>query len=212
MSPQTITRIKALAASLLAALLSACHPLSLVNLLIPHSGYDVHRGLAYGQDPRQKLDVYVPQGLKAPAPVLLFFYGGAWQTGNRGDYRGFGQAFASAGIVTVVADYRLYPAVKYPAFVMDAAGALAWLHAHVTEYSGDTARIFVSGHSAGAYNAVMLASEPAFIAAKGGRLDWIRGVIGIAGPYDFLPMQEAAYIDMFHGRDNPDSMPVNHVN
>ena len=212
MSPQTITRIKALAASLLAALLSACQPFALVNLLVPRSGYDVHRGLAYGQDPRQKLDIYVPQGLKAPAPVLLFFYGGAWQAGNRGDYRGFGQAFASAGIVTVVADYRLYPAVKYPAFVADAAGALAWLHAHVGDYSGDAARIFVSGHSAGAYNAVMLACEPSFIAAKGGGLDWMRGVIGIAGPYDFLPMQEAEYIDMFHGRDNPDSMPVNHVN
>lgn len=211
MSPQTITRIKALAVSMLAALLSACHPLSLVNLLVPRSGYDVHRSLAYGQDPRQKLDIYVPQGLQAPAPVLLFFYGGAWQGGNRGDYRGFGQAFASAGIVTVVADYRLYPAVKYPAFVADAAGAVAWLHAHAADYCGDTSRIFVSGHSAGAYNAVMLASEPDFLQAKGGRLDWIRGVIGIAGPYDFLPMQEAEYIDMFHGRDNPDSMPVNHV-
>jgi acetyl esterase/lipase len=211
-SPQSPTRINALAASLVAALLSACHPLSLVNLLVPSSGYDVHRGLAYGQDPRQKLDIYVPLGLKAPAPVLLFFYGGAWQSGNRGDYRGFGQAFASAGIVTVVADYRLYPAVKYPAFVADAAGALSWLHAHAGDYSGDTSRIFVSGHSAGAYNAVMLGSEPEFLQAKGGRLDWIRGVIGIAGPYDFLPMQEAAYIDMFHGRDNPDSMPVNHVN
>ena len=58
----------------------------------------------------------------------------------------------------------------------------------------------------------MLASEPGFIAATGGRLDWIRGVIGIAGPYDFLPMEAPEYIDIFHGRDNPDSMPVNHVN
>ena len=157
MSP--IIKIKALAASAAAALPSA--PLALINLLIPHSGYDIHYGLAYGPDPRQLLDIYVPQGLKGPAPVLLFFYGGAWQGGSRSNYRGFGQAFASAGIVTVVADYRLYPAVKYPAFVTDAAGALAWLHAHVADYSGDKARIFVSGHSAGAYNAVMLASEPA---------------------------------------------------
>jgi acetyl esterase/lipase len=211
MSPRTITRIKALAARGLAALLSACQPLRLINLLLPRSGYDVHCGLAYGDDPRQKLDIYVPQGLQAPAPVLLFFYGGAWQGGSRGNYRGFGQAFASAGIVTVVADYRLYPEVKYPAFVADAAGALAWLRAHAAQYRGDAARIFVSGHSAGAYNVVMLASEPDFIQAKGGRLDWIRGVIGISGPYDFLPMEEPEYIDMFHGRDNADSMPVNHV-
>jgi acetyl esterase/lipase len=207
MSP--LLKIKALATSLLATLLAACQPL--INLLVPRWGYDIHRGLAYGADPRQQLDVYVPRGLTAPAPVLLFFYGGAWQTGNRGDYLAFGQAFASAGIVTVVADYRLYPAVKYPAFVADAAAALAWLHAHAGDFSGDTGRIFVSGHSAGAYNAVMLASEPDFITAKGGELNWIRGVIGIAGPYDFLPLQEPEYIDIFHGRDNPDSMPLNHV-
>lgn len=211
MSLQSLTKIKTLAASLLAALLSACQPVTLVNLLVPRSGYAVHRGLAYGADPRQKLDVYVPRNLKAPAPVLLFFYGGAWQTGHRGDYRAFGQAFASAGIVTVVADYRLYPAVKYPAFVADAAAALAWLHAHAGDYSGDSSRIFVSGHSAGAYNAVMLASEPRFLEAEGGRLDWIGGVIGIVGPYDFLPLQEPEYVDMFHGRDNRDAMPVNHI-
>ena len=212
MSPETMTKIKALVAAALAAMLPGCSPFSAVNLLVPRSGYTVHRNLAFGADPRQRLDVYAPHGLNAPAPVLLFFYGGSWQTGNRGDYLAFGQAFASAGIVTVVADYRLYPAVKYPAFVEDAAGAMAWLHAHVGEYGGDSARIFVSGHSAGAYNAVMLGSEAKFIESRGGRLDWIRGVIGIAGPYDFLPMQDPEYVDMFHGRNNLDSMPVNHVN
>jgi acetyl esterase/lipase len=206
-----MSKFIALLAAGIAALLSACSPFGAVNLLVPRSGYMVHRGLAYGADPRQKLDVYVPQGLGGPAPVLLFFYGGAWQTGSRGDYLGFGQAFASAGIVTVVADYRLYPRVKYPAFVEDAAGALAWLHAHAGDYGGDPKRIFVSGHSAGAYNAVMLASEPKFIEARGGKLDWIRGAIGIAGPYDFLPMSDPEYVDMFHGRNNLDSMPVNHV-
>ncbi len=212
MSLESMTKIKALIAAGLAALLPRCSPFSAVNLLVPRSGYAVHRNLAFGTDPRQRLDIYVPRGLKASAPVLLFFYGGSWQTGNRTDYLAFGQAFASAGIVTVVADYRLYPAVKYPAFVEDAARALAWLHAHAGEYSGDPNRIFISGHSAGAYNAVMLGAEPKFIEAQGGRLDWMRGVIGIAGPYDFLPMQEPEYVDMFHGRNNLDSMPVNHVN
>lgn len=212
MSLESMTKIKALIAAGLAALLPGCSPFSAVNLLVPRAGYTVHRNLAFGTDPRQQLDIYVPRGLKASAPVLLFFYGGSWQTGNRTDYLAFGQAFASAGIVTVVADYRLYPAVKYPAFVEDAARALAWLHAHAGEYSGDPNRIFVSGHSAGAYNAVMLASEPKFIESRGGSLGWIRGVIGIAGPYDFLPMQDPEYVDMFHGRNNLDSMPVSHVN
>ena len=186
-------------------------PVALLNLLVPRSAFVAHRGLAFGEDPRQRLDVYVPRGLTAPAPVLLFFYGGGWQGGQRGMYLAFGQAFASAGIVTAVADYRLYPKVKYPAFVEDAAAALAWLRAHAGDYGGDPARLFISGHSAGAYNAVMLASEPAFLSAHGGNPEWIRGVIGIAGPYDFLPLQEKHYIDMFHGRDNADAMPVHHV-
>jgi acetyl esterase/lipase len=206
--------MKTLHAALLAgltALLSACSPLHAINLLVPKSGYDVHGALAYGGDPRQKLDVYVPQGLQGPAPVLLFFYGGAWSSGNRGDYRAFGQAFASEGIVTVVADYRLYPQVKYPAFAQDAAKALAFVHAHAAAYGGDPGRVFVAGHSAGGYNAVMLGSEPNFIEAEGGKMDWMRGVIGIAGPYDFLPLKEADYIDIFHGANNADAMPINHV-
>ena len=195
----------------LAAMLSACSPATPLNLLVPRSGYDRHLDIAYGSDPRHRLDVYVPHGLKGPAPVLLFFYGGSWQTGQRSDYLAFGQAFASAGIVTVVADYRLYPQVTYPAFVEDGAAALAWVHANIKAHGGDPGRIFVSGHSAGAYNAVMLASEPGFLAAKGGSPDWIRGVTGIAGPYDFLPLREESYIAIFHGRNNADAMPINHV-
>ncbi|HJT42028.1 MAG TPA: alpha/beta hydrolase [Rhizomicrobium sp.] len=206
-----MAKLKALLAAGI-ALLPACSPFRAIDLLVPRDGYAVHRNLAFGADPRQRLDIYMPQGLKGPAPVLLFFYGGAWQAGSRTDYLAFGQAFASAGIVTAVADYRLYPQVKYPAFVEDAAAALAWLYAHAADYGGDSGRIFVSGHSAGAYNAVMLAAEPKFLARHGGKPDWIRGVIGLAGPYDFLPMQDPAYIDMFHGRNNLDSMPVNHVN
>lgn len=185
--------------------------LTAINLLVPRAGYQIHHGLAYGTDPRQKLDVYVPSGLTAAAPVVLFFYGGGWQGGNRSNYRAFGQTFASAGMLAVVADYRLYPQVKYPGFVEDAAGALAFVRAHAAQYGGDVDRIFVSGHSAGAYNAVMLASEPKFIVARGGSLDWIRGVIGIAGPYNFLPMRDPIYVDMFHGTNNTDSMPVHHV-
>jgi acetyl esterase/lipase len=207
-----MSKLKGALAAGIAALLSACSPFGAINLLVPRSGYVVHRNLAFGADPRQRLDVYVPRGLKESAPVLLFFYGGAWQGGSRRDYLAFGQAFASAGIVTAVADYRLYPQVKYPAFVEDGAAALAWLHAKAGNYGGDPGRIFVSGHSAGAYIAVMLASERKFLAGQGGGPDWIRGVIGIAGPYDFLPMEAVEYIDMFHGRNNLDSMPVSHVN
>ncbi len=204
--------LAALLATGSALLLGACEAaFSALRLVVPKTGYRVVEGQAYGPDPRQKLDIYVPDTLKGPAPVLLFFYGGAWQSGKRGDYFAFGQAFASQGIITVVADYRLYPQVTYPAFVEDGAAALAHLRTTIARHGGDPARIFVSGHSAGGFNAVMLASEPAFLKAVGGELSWIRGVIGIAGPYDFLPLRQSDYIAIFHGANNRDAMPVTHV-
>jgi acetyl esterase/lipase len=204
-------KLRTLVAACVATLRQHISPFAIVNLLVPRTGYRIHRGLAYGADPRQKLDVYVPADLKASAAVVLFFYGGGWQSGQRADYLAFGQAFASAGLVAVVADYRLYPQVKYPGFVEDAAAAVAFVRSHAAHYGGDAGRVFLTGHSAGAYSAVMVASEPKFIAAQGGSLDWIRGVIGIAGPYNFLPMSDPVYVDMFHGTNNTDSMPVNHI-
>src|SRR5215475_12766126 len=138
-------------------LLTACSQAAL-NLVAP-GGYRVVRDLAYGADPRQKLDLYVPDKLTGPAPMLLFFYGGSWTGGNKALYPAFGQAFASKGIITAVADYRLYPQVRYPAFVEDGAQAFAWLHTHATQYGGDPGGLFLSGHSAGAYIAVMLAAD-----------------------------------------------------
>jgi len=204
-------RFRSLFLAGLAALVSACSPARVVNWLVPRGGYDLHEAIAYGADTRRQMDVYVPHGLTAPAPVLLFFYGGSWQTGQRQDYRALGQTFAAAGIVTVVADYRLYPKVTYPGFVQDAAAALAFVHAHARDWHGDAGRIFLGGHSAGAYNAVMLASEPQFLEDAGGKQDWIRGVIGIAGPYDFLPLTDPDYIAIFHGRNNAGTQPINHV-
>ncbi len=205
------TSLKAWLAAGLTLLLAGCSPFAAINLLVPTSGYTVKSAIAYGADVRQKLDVYVPDGVTAGAPVLLFFYGGAWKAGERGDYKAFGQAFASRGIVTVVADYRLYPAVTFPGFVEDGALALAYIHAHAAEFGGDARKLFVAGHSAGAYNAVMLASDPRYLKAVGGDFSWVRGVIGIAGPYDALPFREADYIAMFHGPNNPDTMPITHI-
>ena len=200
-----------LATLFLAALLSACSPLTAINLLVPKSGYTVRRGLAYGSDPRQTLDVYIPDGLKAPAPMLLFFYGGSWQSGSRNDYAGFGQAFASKGIITLVADYRLYPQVKFPAFVEDGAQALAFAHGHAAEWGGDGKRLFVAGHSAGAYIAVMLGSDGRYLKQAGGDYSWVRGVIGVSGPYDFLPLKDPAYVAMFHGANNRAILPITYV-
>jgi acetyl esterase/lipase len=169
------------------------------------------RDLAYGSDPRQKLDLYVPDKLSGPAPVLLFFYGGSWTGGSKARYFAFGQAFASKGIITAVADYRLYPQVRYPAFVEDGAHALAWLHTHAGKYGGDTGRLFLAGHSAGAYIAVMLAADRRYLTAAGLDPASVRGVIGIAGPYDFLPLKDDELIAIFEGANRPETQPIHYI-
>lgn len=191
--------------------LAACSPAALVNLLVPRSGYRLEQDLAYGPDPRQRLDLYLPDKPQAPAPVLLFFYGGSWQTGDKSLYRAFGQAFASQGIITAVADYRLYPQVRYPAFVEDGAQAFVWLKSHAPAYGGDPGRLFLAGHSAGAFIAVMLAADPRYLKAAGADLTSVRGVIGIAGPYDFLPLTDSALIALFGGANRLETQPIQHV-
>jgi acetyl esterase/lipase len=203
--------LKLFAALCLAATLAGCSGRDLLNHFVPDKGYQVHRDLAYGRDPRQRMDIYVPDGLAQPACTVLFIYGGRWQEGDRDLYRFAGEAFSSKGCVTAVADYRLYPAVRYPAFVEDAARALVFLHAHSGKYGGDPSRIFVAGHSAGAYNAVMLAVNPRFIRAAGGKPSWIRGAIGIAGPYDFLPFEDQDIVDIFSTEKDPATQPINYV-
>jgi acetyl esterase/lipase len=190
-------------------LLTACVPI--LNLAVPRAGYAIKQDIAYGADPRQKLDIYVPDGLARLAPVILFFYGGSWQSGNKDIYRAFGQAFASQGIVTVVADYRVYPQVKYPAFVEDGALALRLVHERIADYGGDAARIFLSGHSAGAYIAMMLAVNDRYL--KDARADpsWVHGVIGIAGPYDFLPLYDPVLIDIFGGDRVMATQPIKYA-
>ena len=175
---------------MLPALLAACSAVDLLNATVPTDTYRRTGGLAYGPDPRQRLDVYQPSATAVKAPMVVFFYGGNWSSGERGDYRFVGEALASRGIVTVVADYRLSPAYRYPAFVQDSAGAVRWAFDHAAEYGADESRIFVMGHSAGAYNAAMVALDSRWLAAEGLSPSRLAGWIGLAGPYDFLPIIE----------------------
>jgi acetyl esterase/lipase len=195
----------------LSGLLCACTPFAVINWMTPDAGYQVHQGIAYGSDPRQKFDIYVPDGLHAPAPVILFLYGGSWQSGRRQDYKAFGQAMTSKGIIAVVADYRLYPQVTYPVFVQDGAAAFHHLRGIIASYGGDPDRITLAGHSAGGYIAVMLGSDPQFLKQAGDDIAHVAGVIGIAGPYDFLPLRDPKLVAIFHGPDDPQILPINHV-
>ena len=180
-------------------MLVGCSPLTALNALSPSDGNSTQavEGASYGPDPRQKLDVYSPTGGPARRPVVVFFYGGSWNNGDRSGYAFVGRALASRGFVTVVADYRLVPQVRYPAFVEDGAQAVRWTRDHIAGYGGDRDKIFLMGHSAGAYNAMMVALAPSFLAKAGVPRSSIRGVAGLSGPYDFLPLDVSATREAF---------------
>ncbi|WP_293904426.1 alpha/beta hydrolase [Phenylobacterium sp.] len=175
---------------LAAVLTAACSPLTMFATLSPKDPAAlVARGEAYGPNPRQRLDVYTPRGGTGHAPLAVFFYGGAWDSGRRQDYNWVGRALASRGFVTVVADYRLYPEVKYPAFLEDCALAVRWASDHAARFGGDPQRIVLVGHSAGAYNAAMLALDGRYLKAAGVDPHRVKALAGLSGPYDFLPLE-----------------------
>ncbi len=176
--------------SAVAALVSGCSGAQLLDRLVAHDTYRGPTGVPYGPDPRHRLDVYQPATGTAPggAPVVLFFYGGNWTRGERADYRFVGEALAANGIIAVVADYRLSPQVPYDGLLADCALALQWTLSHAASLGGDPERVMVMGHSAGAYNAAMLALDPRWLAPLGLAPSRLAGWIGLAGPYDFLPI------------------------
>jgi len=198
-----------------ATVLPGCSLLGALNALIPTDAYTKQSDIAYGKLPRQKLDIYMPTkpvNGTAPSPTIVFFYGGRWSDGRRQDYLFSAEALASRGWVAVVADYRLYPEIRYPAFMEDAADAVSWAHAHIGEYGGDPKKIFLMGHSAGAYIAVNLAADPQYLKARNLSPSDISGVIGLAGPYDFLPFTDADVIDIFGPASQwPATQPINHI-
>jgi acetyl esterase/lipase len=205
--------MRRLSFSLLPLLLAGCSPLTAFNGVVPkdRGGVLLARGEAYGAHPRQRLDIYAPRKLAAGArvPVIVWFYGGSWSSGDRQGYAFAGRALASRGFVVAVPDYRLVPEVRYPAFLEDSAAAVKWLRANVARHGGDPDRLVLAGHSAGAYNAAMLALDPRWLGADRGA---VRGLVGLAGPYDFLPLDVAATRNAFgHVADLPDTQPVNHA-
>jgi acetyl esterase/lipase len=172
---------------LLGMLASACSPVRIFNAVMPKdSGARLAvRGSAFGTDPRQRIDIYVPSATApGPRPIIVFFYGGSWNSGTRSGYGFVGRALAARGFVVAIPDYRLVPHVHYPAFLEDNAAAVRWVRSHAGTFGGDRDRLVLAGHSAGAYDAAMLALDPRWLGADRRA---VRGLIGLAGPYDFLP-------------------------
>lgn len=198
--------------ALCAALLSGCSAASILNATVPRDGVSVERGIAYGEGPRRRLDVYRNKDAAGPHPLIVFLYGGSWRTGERGTYAFVATPLAARGAVVVVPDYRLYPEVVFPDFLDDNAHAVAWAVGHANELGADPHRVFIVGHSAGAYNAAMLAVDPRWLARAGLDRAQIAGVVGLAGPYDFLPMTDPDIIPVFAPVDDgPASQPVTYV-
>ena len=155
--------------------------------LIWETGFSVTSAIAYGDGERQKLDIYTPRGAP-PRATVMFVYGGSWTSGNRSLYRFMGQALAGRGYQVVVPDYRLAPAHAYPDFVEDTARAFSWVKSHIGEHGGDPARVILMGHSAGAYNVAMIVLDPIWLAPYGLKSSDALGVLALAGPLSFNPL------------------------
>jgi len=207
-----MTRRLCLAAAA-AALSAACAPLSLFATLAPADpAIRSARNAAFGPAPRQRLDVFAPRGASGDAPVAVFFYGGSWDSGRRQDYSWVGKALASRGFVTVIPDYGLYPTVRYPAFLEDGALAVRWAQDHAAQFGGDGSRIVLVGHSAGAYNAAMVALDRRYLTAAGVDPKHIKALAGLSGPYDFLPLTDPIAQRTFgDAADLPGTQPVAYV-
>lgn len=146
-------------------------------------------------------------GVNARTPTVVFFYGGSWRNGSKDDYVFAGEALAASGLVAVVADYRLSPDVAYPVFLQDCARAMAWARTQRPD-----APLFVMGHSAGGYNAAMMALDSRWLEEVGMRTTDLRGWIGLAGAYDFLPIGSAGVRRAFNWPNTPaNSQPVWHA-
>lgn len=185
-----------------------------MNALVPSEGYTIEADLRYGQDSRHKLDIYVPDTPDETLPVIVFLYGGNWQSGAKEDYLFVGEAFASRGYVTAIPDYRLYPDVRFPTFIKDAAAALAWLRKRPGSPNTRGKPVYLVGHSAGAYIASMLSLDEQWLAGAGDTTcDAIAATVGLAGPYDFLPLKSDTLKKIFGPvAKRARTQPINHVN
>lgn len=166
-------------------------------------------GATFGPDPAQQLEVIGPE-TPGPHPVLVFIHGGGWHSGIPGDYHFVGRQFARAGYLVVLPGYRLGPAGKYPHMLEDSASAVAWVHANAQRLGGDPDRVFLMGHSAGAYNVVMLGLERQWLGRAGVPDDFVKAVVGLSGPYDFYPFTSDSARNAFGEQSDPAvTQPIN---
>jgi acetyl esterase/lipase len=202
-----------LATVALILLASGCTQLGLwtLNAVASIGDYSRQTDLPYGPAKANRLDLYLP-ARTGQSPIVVFFYGGGWNSGDKSSYRFVGAALAGAGVIAVVPNYTLYPQARFPQFMRDAALAVAYARAHARQWGGDPNQLYAVGHSAGAHIAVLLALDPEYLQQAGADTQWLRGAVGLAGPYDFLPFTEAYLDDLFGPASQfARSQPINYV-
>jgi acetyl esterase/lipase len=214
----SLTKRQILAGFGLAQLAAACTPLGALNALAPKEKNSrlLKANVAYGADRRQAYDVYAPVNEadtgSGAAPMLVFFYGGGWDSGSKDLYTWAGRALSSLGYVVVVPDYRLVPQVRFPDFLEDSEAAVRHAMANSGDFGADPQRLGLMGHSAGAYNAIMLTLAPNYLNLPANGPGAVRAVVGIAGPYDFYPYDVPSTINAFGQWPKPEqTQPVNHA-
>lgn len=172
------------------------------------------RSVLFDRKTELRLDIWKPAGSSRNdrAPVVVFFYGGSWNSGSRTDYGFAGRALAAQGFVVIIPDYRKVPDVRWPTYLQDSAAAVAWVQGNIGQYGGDADRIALMGHSAGAYNAAMLALDPRWLRGVGRDPVALRGVVTLAGPFDFLPSTDPDVIAaMGDVRPPEQTQPIAHA-
>ncbi|HEU0196924.1 MAG TPA: alpha/beta hydrolase [Nevskiaceae bacterium] len=167
--------------------IAGCSSRQLLNAVPARGDTQVATNVVYDAAHKLRLDVYAPADAN-DAPLVVFFFGDRWERGDKSDYQFVGRALADQGFVALVVNTRLYPPATYKQFLADSAHAVMWAHQHAAEYGASPQKLFLMGFSAGAYNVAMLALDPGYLKAAGGSRDEVAGVIGISGPYNFMPI------------------------
>ncbi|WP_182085011.1 alpha/beta hydrolase [Aureimonas sp. ME7] len=207
--------LRFLSLAAVASVLAACSGAAVLNAVTSRSGFETVRGLRYMPGDRGTFDLYVPNGATARTPVVVFFYGGSWDSGSKSIYPFVGQSLASAGYIVAIPDYRVYPAVRFPGFVEDGAKAVAVVERLMREGGEGVPAgrhpVFLMGHSAGAQIAALLSYDKRYLARAGANAGDLRGFVGLSGPYDFLPLKEERYKRIFPQATRGDSQPVRFV-
>lgn len=197
----------------MASMMAACSTLRLFSTFTPKDGgvRKVAHDVAYGGGPRQTYDVYAPDGAH-DLPLIVFFYGGGWNSGAKGEYGWFAIALAAMGYVVAVPDYRVVPEGVYPIFLEDSAAAVKAIVAHAADYGANGRKLGLAGHSAGAYNAVMLALDPRYLGVDAAGNSPVVACVGISGPYDFYPFDVKESRDAFGQWKTPEeTQPIHYA-